>query len=482
MHPATQPLATLLRFEELVPPRFAAYTRWLAGGLEHFLECLRPDRRAAIRMASRTLPESAPAALRLVALLRACPTLHKLGQVLARQEALDAELRSRLQTLESLPPTTPLEELAPALNELARDPAFADFRAERVLAEGSVAQVVAVSFFDKAVNGRTTAAAKLLKAGVREQLHEELHAWQRVGAFLEATAAEADLPIRGVHDAVARVATLLRSEVDLHREREHMRAAATLSDSYPGLRVPRVFEFDSRDALVMEFVHGQPLLGAALDAEQRRRAAARIVEALLVEPMFSTAPSTGFHADPHGGNLFADGHGRVWVLDWSLVGRLHRGQRAALAQAALGGLLFDAPRVCRAVDDLAVVPPAAGAVRRVVEQALAQRTRGARYGLAWLCGLLDAIATTGAAQLAPDLMLLRKSLLLLEGVVRDLRPEAPLEAIAAAPIAERLLRELPRRWLSPLFSRDLPSGLSSMDLWLAAWQWPLGLARAAWAG
>src|SRR4051794_28359233 len=85
----------------VVPEAYATYRRPVAAALRFFVEGLPADRAFGVMAGQLALGPSAAAAERLTALARACPVLHKLGQVLARDRRLEPRLRRHLQRLES---------------------------------------------------------------------------------------------------------------------------------------------------------------------------------------------------------------------------------------------------------------------------------------------------------------------------------------------------------------------------------------------
>mgnify|MGYP000993799465 CR=1 FL=1 len=127
-------LTTLLRLSELLPPAYARFRPLLADALLFFLDRLSPRRQLA-------LPVNASRSRRLLALFRLCPTLHKLGQVVAHDRRLSGDLRRRLQELETLVPTDSLRAVRPQLErELGQVTGLRIAR--KALAEASVAVVV----------------------------------------------------------------------------------------------------------------------------------------------------------------------------------------------------------------------------------------------------------------------------------------------------------------------------------------------------
>jgi len=135
---------------DLVPDCYAEFRPVVADSLSFFLQHLSSSRLAEVFQAQADLPADARLLRRLVAFLHACPALHKIGQVVARNRHLDPELRRHLQELESVEPHTPIEQWWPMLaRELA--PAMEEYQihaSQHVLAEGSVAVVVPLTWAD----------------------------------------------------------------------------------------------------------------------------------------------------------------------------------------------------------------------------------------------------------------------------------------------------------------------------------------------
>jgi ubiquinone biosynthesis protein len=119
--------------------RYDRYAPLVVDGLLFFLGRRPQPRLEAIVVDQMALAEDASAE-RLIALLRQSPTLHKLGQVVARQAGLPLELRLRLQALESLAPPGGYDFDAIVARELGTVPGLTVAR--DALAEGSVAFVV----------------------------------------------------------------------------------------------------------------------------------------------------------------------------------------------------------------------------------------------------------------------------------------------------------------------------------------------------
>jgi len=117
----------MLNLDSLIPECYAQYRPLVADALRLFLAQLSPARRAALLRTQAAMPPGTPDEARAFAVMRACPTLHKLGQILARHRALDPAFRAELRRLESLPPSATLAAIRPVI--------------ERELGEGGMATV-----------------------------------------------------------------------------------------------------------------------------------------------------------------------------------------------------------------------------------------------------------------------------------------------------------------------------------------------------
>ena len=134
-------LDKLKALAELVPECYAEYRPVVIDGLLFFLERLPPPRQMEILGEQTLLPNNTASARRLVVLFRQCPTLHKLGQVVAHDRRLAPELRRRLQALESQKPTTPMNDILDVVEREVGRVAGLEVAAQ-ALAEASVAVVV----------------------------------------------------------------------------------------------------------------------------------------------------------------------------------------------------------------------------------------------------------------------------------------------------------------------------------------------------
>ncbi|RJP31579.1 MAG: hypothetical protein C4547_15330 [Phycisphaerales bacterium] len=501
-----------LNVEALVPDCYAAYRPLIADAFRFFLVKLSPARLRRVFEAQRALRSGATTACRVVAVLRECPTLHKLGQVVARDRRLDPHLRTRLQRLESMPPATSMGDVERILVRELGDPAGLGLSVgPAALAEASVA--VVVPFHSKEGEG----VFKVLRPGVVERLDEELEIWSQLGPRLDELSGVHGLPALDYADTLDSVRDLLSHEVRLDREQEHLRAAWDVYTTDADVHVPAVLPFCTPRVTAMERIHGSALLAASRGAGilpagggaglqsgssdlparnparcgalRSRHLAERVIRALVATPMWSDRSEALFHADPHAGNLIADDRGGIAILDWALVGRLSKADRESLTQIIIGALLHDAAHIARAIASLATSGPLSSggpsdpSLFRVAVRALGAVRRGSALGLDWLIALLDAAVRDAGVRFSPDLLMFRKVLLTLEGVVADLCPGFSADGVLAAAAVRRLAGEWPARmWASP-FSRAFSTHVSAADVAAAMVQAPVAALRfwSAWS-
>ncbi len=321
---------------------------------------------------------------------------------------------------------------------------------------------------------------KLLKPGIEERLEQELALLERVGAYLDERCEALNIPQLAYQESFQQVWQKLAWEVRLDVEQQHL---ATMRRLYAGDRrilIPALSEACSPRLTAMERVTGgkvtehRPNCPAA-----QRRLAALLVEALIAQPMFAAEHDALFHGDPHAGNLFLTHDNRLAILDLSLVGVLGEQERQAIVQLMLGAVTLDASRMTRVLAQLAERPPVDfGALRKVIRDRLDRITRGEFPGFAWLVGLLDDAVQSARLRVAPDLMVFRKSLHSVMGVVAEVGPPGfQIDEVLGGKFLREFAVEWPKRWLAAPNSRQFATRLSNLDLTRTALSLPLAASR-----
>jgi ubiquinone biosynthesis protein len=453
----------------LLSEGYAHFCRPIARTLALFLGGLPAAHQASILAAQALLPRTAVASERLATLARSCPALHKLGQILARDRRLAPELRKHLQELESLRPSISLETIQAVLtHELGPLQRLGVTLVPPALAEASVAVVVPFRQDSGPEGGSPRQAVfKVLKPGVEERLEQELELFARVGAYLDQECEDFQIPPLDYQEVFEQVREKLRHEVRLDREQHHLAQARALYVGESRVQIPALLEYCTSRVTAMERVIGRKVTEHGLDGDgEKRRLAGLVLEALIARPIFLRASQALFHADPHAGNLFLTMDRRLAILDWSLVGSLGEHERIAMVQIMLGALTLDAERIVAILAGLAERHPLDRAtVEAVVHAWLARIRQGEFPGFTWLMGLLDEVVQTARLRVGADLLLFRKTLYTLEGVVADIGArDRRIDAVLLGEFLSHLAVEWPARWLALPNARTFATRVSNADL------------------
>ncbi|MDR0528925.1 MAG: ubiquinone biosynthesis regulatory protein kinase UbiB [Zoogloeaceae bacterium] len=407
---------------------------------------------------------SAPRAQRLrCALEELGPIFVKFGQMLStRRDLLPVDLADELSRLQDqAPPFAPETALAEVFRAYGR-PAHEVFTAFNPVpvASASVAQV----HFATLPDGREV-AVKILRPDVETVIEKDLALMDTAANLLERVWDDGRrLKARQV---VAEFARYLRDELDLMREAANCaQLRRNFSDS-PLLVIPEVYwEWCSPSVMVMERMQGTPISRiAALRAEGHdlsRLAAAG------VEIFFTQVFRDGFfHADMHPGNIFVRDDGRYALLDFGIVGTLTENDKNYLAQNFLAFFRRDYKKVAENHVESGWVPAGTrveefeAAIRAVCEPIFDRPLIEISFGKLLL--RLFQTSRRFNVEIQPQLIMLQKTLLNIEGLGRQLDPGLDLWQ-TAKPFLERWMSEqvgwraLMRniRAEAPRWARELP--------------------------
>jgi ubiquinone biosynthesis protein len=213
-----------------------------------------------------------------------------------------------------------------------------------------------------------------------------------------------------------------------------------------GFVIPTVqWDYTSDTVLTTTWVEGIPIRDhAALDAAgvDRKALATNLLQSFLLH----TIRDGFFHADLHPGNLFADPKtNNIVAVDFGIMGRLSRRERRFLAEILYGFITRNYRLIAQRHFDIGYVP----AHQSVDEFALALRAIGepqhgrrvADISMAKVLGQLFATTELFQMQARPELILLQKSMVLVEGVARALDPQLDIWTISEPIVGDWVRRE-----------------------------------------
>ncbi len=378
---------------------------------------------------------------RLAAALDALgPAFVKLGQALSVRpdfvgEDAAADLALLQDRLEPFPAAAARAEIAHGLGRPI-EALFAEFD-DRAVAAASIAQV------HRAVTSEGAAVAvKVLRPGIEAAFARDLDLLRWLAEIVDRA-----LPSRRRLRLVAVVETLAETvavEMDLRLEAA---AAQELRDNFAdaaGFAVPEVdWRRTGRRVLTTSWVEGVPINDrAGLEAAGQDPAA---IVGEMASVLFLQVFRDGFfHADLHPGNLLVDSEGVVHAVDFGIMGRLDRTTRRYLAEMLHAFLTRDYRRVA-SIHVAAGYLPAdlpldrfAQAARSIAEPILGLPL--AQISLGRLLGQLFAVSERFRMTVQPQLLLLQKTMVVAEGVGRDLHPDANMWELAR-PLIEGWMAE-----------------------------------------
>ena len=387
----------------------------------------------------RTFPQ--PRAVRLRKALESLgPIFVKFGQMLStRRDLLPPDLADELALLQDRVPPFPTAQALDVLEGFYGRPideVFRDF--ERTpIASASVAQVHLARLPDG-----TEVAVKVLRPGIDRVIEHDLALLEVAAMLLEKIWPEGRrLKPREV---VAEFNKYLHDELDLMREAANCSQLRRNFKDSALLIVPEVYwDFCGTRVMVMERMHGVPISQTPALLAQGNDLKALSREG--VEIFFTQVFRDGFfHADMHPGNIFVHRDGRYIALDFGIMGTLNEVDKSYLAQNFLAFFQRDYKRVAMAHIEAGWVPAKTrvdefeAAIRTVCEPIFDKPLKDISFGKTLL--RLFQTARRFEMEVQPQLVLLQKTLLNVEGLGRQLDPELDLWT-TAKPFLERWMDE-----------------------------------------
>ncbi len=369
------------------------------------------------------------------------PVSIKLGQLLStRADIFGGQFAEDLSRLKDrLPPFDSDTARAQIETSLGRPLAALFSEVGDAVAAASIAQAHRAILHD----GRVV-AVKVLRPGIEQRVAKDVEA-MRLGARIIARLAP---PVRRLEPQafVATVARSLELEMDLRLEAAAVSelGAVMARDGY--MRAPEVvWDGVGKRVLTVEWARGVAMSDpAALEQPglERKVLADNIIRAFLTQALDHGA----FHADLHEGNLFCAPPHEVTAVDFGIIGRIGIKERRYLAEILWGFLRKDYRRVAEVHFEAGYVPrhhavdDFAQALRAVGEPIFGRPSRDVSMGR--LLAQLFEITALFDMRLRPELVLLQKTMVTVEGVARRVDPDHDIWA-AAAPVVERwIAREL----------------------------------------
>jgi ubiquinone biosynthesis protein len=409
------------------------------------------------------------------ALTKLGPTYVKLGQFLATRpdvvgKAIARDLESLQDKMAPFPQSEAEAVVAAAFGKPVAD-VYVSFGP--AVAAASIAQVHRAEVAQQGVN--KPMAVKILRPNIERRFKSDLDAFFYAARKAESLSIEAER-LRPV-EAVATLARSVTMEMDFRLEAAALSEMAENTRADLDFRVPTVdWDRTAREVLTLEWIDGTPLNDrAALEARGLDLPA---LGHTVLQSFLRHALRDGFfHADMHPGNLFVDDDGRLVAVDFGIMGRLGPKERRFLAEILFGFITRDYQRTAQVHFDAGYVPrhhsvdSFAQAIRAIGEP-IHNRT-AENISMAKLLMLLFEITGLFDMRMRPELLLLQKTMVVVEGVARTLDPKLDMWSVS-----EPVVREWIERNLGPVGKlEDVAEGAGEIGRFVA--QVPALLSRAA---
>jgi len=384
------------------------------------------------------------------------PTFVKIGQIAStRPDLLPASIIGELVHLQDRVVPFPFEQARDVIEEQFGEPLgklFAEFD-ETPMAAASIGQVhLARLHTGEAV------AVKIQRPDIRAIVETDLEIMENLASLAER---RLDWAARiRLRDIVYELAESLRAELDFTIEGRNAERIGKQSASDPEVRIPKIYwDYTNRHVLTMEYLDGVKLTDANRLDElgfDRKKIAERIV-GIVFRQIFDNG---FFHADPHPGNIIALSDGTIGLIDFGMVGRLSPTMKYHFGSLVIALRRNNVDGIVRAIDAMGVIPE--GIDMRALRADL-NKLRDKYYDvplsrirLGEAVNDLFAVAYEHKIDIPPDLTMLGKALLTLEGVVTSLDPAFSIVDVAE-PFGRKLLVERldPRHLTEALWQKAL---------------------------
>ena len=373
------------------------------------------------------------------------PIFVKFGQVLStRRDLLPTDIADELAKLQDRVPPFPAAQARALVEQAFGKPieaVFAQFDAEPV-ASASIAQV----HFAVLAQGGREVAVKVLRPGMLDAIEGDLALLRTLARWVERLSADGKR-LRP-REVVAEFDNYLHDELDLVREAANAAQLRRNMQDLPLIMIPEmVWELCTSSVIVMERMHGVQisqrarLHDAGVDIKKLARDGVTIFFTQVFRDGF-------FHADMHPGNIQVSlapaTFGRYIALDFGIVGTLTEVDKEYLAHNFIAFFRRDYKRVAELHVESGWVPPATrvedleGAIRTVCEPHFDRPLKDISLGNVLL--RLFQTSRRFNVEIQPQLVLLQKTLLNVEGLGRQLDPELDLWA-TAKPFLERWMND-----------------------------------------
>ena len=351
-------------------------------------------------------------------------TFIKLGQFLAtRPDIIGEELSKKLENLQDkLPPFSLIKAKEIIKNDLGNDTYNSIIDLSEPVAAASIAQVHKAQIND---NGTIKdVAIKILRPDIKRIFNEEIDAMMLFAFFVESLIKKTKR--LKLVEVVFLLKEITNLEMDLRFEAAAANEYAENTKNDVGFRVPQIYwNFTSENVMTLDWVDGISIRETE-ELKKRNFNIDKISEDIIQNFLRHAVRDGFFHADMHQGNIFIDTNGHIVPIDFGIMGRLDKMSKRFLAEILFGFIQRDYRKVAEVhllaglvpkqvpIDDLAQ------ALRSIGEPIFGQAVKDISGGK--LLKQLFDVTEKFNMQTQPQLLMLQKTMVVVEGVARKLNP------------------------------------------------------------
>ena len=361
------------------------------------------------------------------------PAFIKLGQFLAtRPDVVGQEFSQELQKLQDQMPAFDISQSKEALRkELSEEKYQQITYLSKPIAAASIAQV----HFAKIINNEKkeiNVAIKILRPNIEKIFHKELDALRFLASIIEFSVKKSRrLKLVKIIDLLKEITNI---EMDLRYEAAAASELKKNTNQDEGFKVPSIFwDFTGQRVLTIEKVDGISIKDKELLI--KNKIDLKKVSRLLIQNFLRQAVGDGFfHGDMHQGNLFVDKDENIVPVDFGIMGRLDLANRKYLAEILYGFINRDYEKVAKVHFIAGLVPNTESidnftqALRTIGEPIFGQSAKNISAGK--LLARLFEVTEKFNMTTQPQLLLLQKTMVVVEGVARSLDEDANIWEIS----------------------------------------------------
>ncbi len=370
-------------------------------------------------------------------------TFIKLGQFLAtRPDILGEELAKNLEKLQDKVPAFDTYEAKKIIKKEIGDLQFKNILdLSEPIAAASIAQVHIAKIKEENIDKEV--AIKILRPDIEKLFNEELDALMLFAYIIENTFSKAKR--LKLIEVVHLLREITNIEMDLRFEAAAANELYENTKNDKGFNVPKIYwNFTTKKVLTLDKVEGFSI--REQDKIEDLGINLKLLAENLIQHFLKQAVRDGFfHGDMHQGNLFVDKHGNIIPVDFGIMGRLDKNNRKYLAEILYGFIQRDYNKVAEVHFQAGLVPQEASkdefaqALRSVGEPIFGQSIKDISGGnlLAQLFEITDKFNMPTQT----PLLLLQKTMVVVEGVARKLYPETNIWEVSR-PVLEGWLKSI----------------------------------------